>query len=241
MENPLVREVPTDKLAQVHEFARDLAYGVTQGLWHSQIRWKQLQNPEMSQHSKILSEYLGPKWGTSFPSEFLLLSFGYLQQYGTEGGHSIYLLTEKAFQLLQQPLSPPTVFISYRRRDSSAFALLVEARLRLTGNPNPFVDKNLVPGEEWNAQLKRQIQSSRFFIVLVGPTTLESNHVLAEIEWAHESEATIISVWHGGARMTDGTLEALSTRHAITVAEENALSYETAVNQLLNSMGYATY
>lgn len=241
MENTFGKRAPTDILARVHEFARDLAYGATLGLWHTQIHWRKLVNPDISQHSKVFAAQLGPKWGTEIPSEYLLLSFGYLREYGSESGHSIYLLTDKAFQLLEKPSSPPNVFISYRRQDSSALALLVEARLRLAGNPNPFVDKNLVPGEEWNAQIKQQIQGSRYFICLIGKTTLESPHVLREIDWATESDSTIISVWHNGVRMNRGVPDVLQKRHAITVSEENALGYETVVNQLLNAMGYATY
>jgi hypothetical protein len=241
MESPFEQNAPTDILDRVREFARDLAYGATLGLWHTRIQWRQIQNPEISNHSKIFAEHLRPKWGTDFPSEYLLLSFGYITEYGSETGYSTYLLTDKAFQLLEQPSSPPDVFISYRRSESSAFGLLIEARLRLAGNPNPFIDKNLVPGSEWNAQLKQQIQRSRYFIALIGKTTLASPYVIQEIEWAAESNCTIISVLHNGADMDDSTPEILKRRHAISVTEENALGYETAVNQLLNSLGYSTY
>ena len=241
MENPFEQNAPTDILDRVREFARDLAYGATLGLWHTRVQWRQIQNPEISNHSKIFAQYLRPKWGSDFPSEFLLLSFGFTKDYGSETGYSTYLLTDKAFQLLEQPSSPPDVFISYRRSESSAFRLLIEARLRLAGNPNPFIDKNLVPGSEWNAQLKQQIQRSRYFIALIGKTTLESPYVVQEIQWAAESNCTIISVLHNDTHMDDSTPEVLKSRHAITVTEENALGYETAVNQLLNSLGYSTY
>ncbi len=242
MDNPFEQPAPTNMLERVQAFARDLAYGATLGLWHSRIRWKQLSNPEMSDHSRRFAEHLYPKWGRDFPSEYLLLSFGYLIELeNIESGFANYLLTDKAFQLLQQPSVAPDVFISYRRSESSAFGLLIEARLRLAGNPNPFIDKNLVPGSEWNAQLRQQIQKSRYFVALVGKTTLESPHVLQEIQWAAESQCTIVSIWHNGARMTDTVPDIIQRRHAIVVTEENALGYETAVNQLLNSLGYSTY
>lgn len=241
MENTFEREAPTDVIARVHEFARDLAYGATLGLWHTYVRWQQLFNRDISKHSKVFAEHLGPKWGTNFPSEYLLLSFGYFQDYGSQSGHSVYLLTQKAFQLLEQPSAPPSVFISYRRQDSSAFALLVEARLRLAGNPNPFVDKNLVPGDEWNNQLKKQIEQCRYFVLLIGPTTLQSPHVLQELEWAERSNSTIVSILHVGVQIKDSVPDVLKSRQAITILEETALGYETAINQLLNSLGYATY
>jgi hypothetical protein len=239
--SPFELEPPNNMRERVQDFARDLAYGVTLGLWHTKIQWHKLLNPEISAISKIFAEELRPKWGTDFPSEYLLLSFGYLQEIDKEAGFSTYLLTEKAFQLLESPLQPPDVFISYRRSESSAFGLLIEARLKLAGNPNPFIDKNLVAGDEWSEQLRGQIQKSRYFICLVGQTTLQSEHVLQEITWAHESGCTIISIWHNGTSMNDSILPLLQNRHAITVDAENALGYEIAVNQLLNSMGYTTY
>ena len=241
MDNPFEQQVPNDMLERVRDFARDLAYGAATGLWHSQIRWQQLLYPDISNISMVFAQYLGPKWKTDFPSEFLLLSFGYLKEYGNEAGYSVYLLTDRAFELLERPSRPPDVFISYRRSESSAFGLLIEARLRLAGNPNPFIDKNLVPGAEWNAQLKQQIQRSRYFIALIGKSTLESPYVIQEIEWAIESNCTLISVLHNGFRIDDSAPEVLKTRHAIMVTAENALGYETAVNQLLNSLGYSTY
>lgn len=234
-------DAPTDVMARVHDFARDLAYGVTLGLWHTQVHWRKLLNPDISQHSKVFAENLRPKWGTDFPSEYLLLSMGYFEPMGAEPGYSIYLLTDRAFQLLEKPNTAPSVFISYRRSESSAFGLLMEARLRLAGNPNPFIDKNLVPGDEWNRQLKEQIDASRYFVLLVGPTTLDSDYVTQELAWAEASGSTIVSIWHNGARMDDSAPSVLQKRHAITVTEENALGYETAVNQVLNTLGYATY
>ena len=241
MENFFEKAAPRDVIARVHDFARDLAYGAARGLWHTQIHWRKLLNPDISTHSKVFAAYLGSKWGSEFPSEYLLLSFGYIEEHSHEPGYAIYLLTQKAFQLLEQPSAPPSIFVSYRRRESSSFALLVEARLRLAGNPNPFVDKNLVPGEEWNEQLHHHIENCEYFVLLVGPSTLDSPHVLDELNRAIDSRATIISIWHQGARMNDDTPESLRQRHAITVIEENALGYETAVNQLLNALGYATY
>ena len=240
MENPFELPAPTDLLDRVRAFARDLAYGAATGLWHTKLYWGRIRNPEIA-NANNYAQHIHPKWGTDIPSEYLLLSFGYIETYETEAGQSSYLLTDKAFQLLEQPATAPNVFISYRRRESSAFGLLLEARLRLAGNPNPFIDKNLVPGSEWNARLKQQIQQSRFFILLIGKTTLDSSYVIQELEWAVESQCTIISVWHAGARVDDSTPEFLRSRHAITVTEENALGYETAVNQLLNSLGYSTY
>jgi hypothetical protein len=64
--------------------------------------------------------------------------------------------------------------------------------------------------------------------------------VLKEIQWAENAGCRIISIWHGCS--IDATApEVLRTHHAIQVTGESALEYETAVNQLLNALGYRTY
>ena len=90
-------------------------------------------------------------------------------------------------------------------------------------------------------ELKERIQTCRYFVVIVGKTTLDSPYVRQEIAWAEEFGCTIISLWHNDAKIDAKTPAVLSTRHAITVKGESALDYELAVNQLLNSLGYATY
>ncbi|MBK8029216.1 MAG: toll/interleukin-1 receptor domain-containing protein [Chloroflexi bacterium] len=151
-----------------------------------------------------------------------------------------FVLTEKALRLLEKPSAPPSVFISYKRDQSSPLALLVEARLRLAGNPNPFVDKLIVAGEGWRERLKGTIEQSKYFVCLVGKDTLQSEWVQKEIEWAAEASCTLISIWHG-CEMDETCPAALRERHAITVTGESAREYETAISELLNALGYATY
>jgi hypothetical protein len=240
MENPLAEPVPIDVFQRVQAFARDLAYGVSQGFWHSKLYWNSLHNPEISNTSKLYAHHLGPKWENQIPSDYLLLSFGYLTLFSTEGGSPVYLLTEKTFSLLERPSRPPDIFISYRRSESSALALLIEARLKLAGNPNPFLDKNLAVGQEWQEQLRERIYNSRYFICLIGEKTLESQQVQQEIQWAIEAGCTIISIWHG-SRINAETPAFLRDRHAIIIKDDGALDYEVAINQMLNTLGYATY
>lgn len=239
-DNPFEQPVPEDMLARVHAFARDLAFGAATGLWNSRIFWQVLLHPELNPAYEVFARHISPKWAGKYPSEHLLVSLAYLVAQGTDASRSEYLLTEKAFKLLEKPAAPPNVFISYRRSDSSALALLIEARLRMAGNPNPFVDKSLVAGQEWNKELEARVKSARYFIMLIGVETLDSSYVRDELTWAEQSNCTIISVWHG-CKPDDTTPKSLSTRHAILVESESALGYETAINQLLNGLGYATY
>jgi hypothetical protein len=248
MENPHELPAPEDPIEQVHAFARDLAYGVTQGWWTTQFSLKGEEHGELwlyygEQTGQIYfawSNLVTVKWQNFVPPYSLLLSFGYIQTLENTPTPSRVFLTRAALDLLKTPSAPPSVFISYKRDQSSAFALLVEARLRLVGNPNPFVDKNIVAGDGWHGRLKDTIQQSKYFVCLIGKDTLQSEWVQKEIAWAAAAGCTLISIWHGCA-MDETCPAALRERHAITVTGESAREYETAISELLNALGYATY
>jgi hypothetical protein len=176
------------------------------------------------------------------PSIRLVAGLGYLRL-DSRGDYGIerYVLTEKAFALLERPAVAPRVFISYRREASSALALLIEARLRLVGAEGVFLDKAIPAGEDWRKHLNEAVRNSRYVICLISPTSLESEWVRQEIAWAEGAGCTIISMWHNGARVNSETPAALASRQAIFVGDETAKGYETAVNELLNSLGYRTY
>ena len=112
IDNPFEQPVPDDMLARVHAFARELAYGAAQGLWSTRIFWQVLLHPEMNAAYDVFAKHFPPRWAGKYPSEFLLVSFGYIVALNAENGRSEYLVTEKAFKLLEKPTTPPNVFIS---------------------------------------------------------------------------------------------------------------------------------
>lgn len=159
------------------------------------------------------------------------------------------------------------VFIAYSTGESSALALLIEARLRFAGVPTTYMDKTL-HGDQRIEQIEGWIKDCRYFVAIVGPQTLESGIVLREIEWAAEAQCAIVSLWHGvapKAPVKTGLLsgptdsltfsihkapnymtqskgyEILKSRQMINVDGLNAASYESAVNRLLNGFGFQTY
>jgi hypothetical protein len=253
MENPLQQPPSNDPIQRVHEFARDLAYGVASGLWNVPIVVSYVGSGQLAWNVDIGSipesieqfyEYIEKKWNDVPPSQYLMQSFEYFDLLRDSGsGDRSYLLTEKAFALLEKPSRPPTVFISYKRDQSSALALLVEARLKLVGNPNPFIDKNIVAGEDWYGMLESSIGQCEFFVCLIGSKTLDSDYVRREIDLAAQTPTCrIISIWHGITLAgVENCPDVLKNRHAITISGESALEYEHALSQLLNAMGYATY
>lgn len=105
-------------------------------------------------YEKRLQEYLTAHWGDmDQPQAAFLEAMGYFEprtelQSNAQPDTKYYLVSSKAFALLEQPTTPPSVFISYSRRKSSAFGLLIVARLQAKGMPNPFIDMVIEPGEE---------------------------------------------------------------------------------------------
>jgi hypothetical protein len=246
MDNPQALQTPQDSLQRVVKLARDLAQGALEGKWTSIILVTTMRGIEEwitegnYEHDQSLETYLAA-WDEKFPAAKLLMALGYFAILKDKGDGSVdYVLTQKAFDLLNQPAAPPSVFISYRRNESSAFGLLLVARLKLVGVENPFIDMNIDPGAEWHAHLKQTIQRSKFFICLLGPHTLESEYVRKEIEWALDTQGlTIIPVWHNGFKRGDDYPLGLETKNAIRVKEESAEEYNIAVIRLLNILGYA--
>jgi hypothetical protein len=255
MDNPLKLPRPDDALQQIHDYARDLAYLFVQGDCKPQItlgkRYSWNDNPHVEREGDSQNRIdFRLKWGDygeSFraPSIDLLISFDYLVEVESRQVDqytlTTYIFTPKAFQLLEKPAQMPAIFVSYSRKESSALALLIEARLRLVGADRIFIDKMITAGNDWQEQLVETIRQCTYFICLVGPTTLNSQVVNHEIAQAVESGCRIISVWHNGHKMGADSPEALRRLHAITVTGESAREYETALSELLNSMGYRTY
>jgi hypothetical protein len=244
MYNPFEDNIPEDPIQRVHALARDLAYGAVHGYWPTVLVITSYRDFVKGWHSGIAGSSadfaeLSEKWIGAVPDITLLLSFEYLVREDQQR----YALTQKSFVLLEQPV-PSSIFISYRRQESSAFGLLILARFKALGL-KPFLDMNIEPGEEWHAQLEAEVSNREDFICLVGPTTLESEYVRREISWALAANARIIPIWHNGF---DGTkiaelqgnypkLGPFLAKQAIPVEQENPVAYEGAIIQLLNRFG----
>jgi len=259
MDNPLELALPDDPIARIHTMALDLAYGVSRGLWGTNFTvdrtaitetWMNWSN--VPQGAVNFDDYITKKWADSPPSAYVMLSFGYFVEFEQKDG---YLLTAKAFSLLEKPLAPPSVFISYARKPSSALALLIEARLKLEDrNLKAFIDKDIPLGDEWRDVLVQRISASQYFICLLTMETLLSKPVAEEIDIALKTPTCkIIPICHGGysfradfpATLGERALSAelittLATKNALVVETESAASYEDKVNRLLGRLGYST-
>ncbi len=249
MEDRLLLPAPNDPIECVHAIAYDLAYGVAQGMWDTNIsireslngdqRWQTWSNNKSK--SNYFDTYINGKWSVKRPSFYMLLSFGYLESLSTDDHY--YLLTQKAFKLLEEPPTAPKVFISYKRDCSSALALLVEAKLKLRDNQiGVFIDKLIKPGDDWAENIQSKIKQSRYFICLLAPDTYtESEWVRKELDWAYDAGCEIISVFHCGADLNDRYPVWLGKKQKIKVDFETAKHYESALDEILVGLGYSTY
>lgn len=246
-ENPILNPLPEDALERGQAFALDVAYCAAEGLFQPYVNVMRSdimlapigRRGDEAHIAKVeaLEAQFSAKWDNHSPSIFLLETLGYMKK----SGDSAYDVTEKAFALLEKPSSPPTVFISYKRGESSAFALLVEARLRLAGNPNPYLDKSLVVGEVWEKALEEHVRGAKYFILLVHPDAASSKYIKDEIRWAQESGCRILSIYYPGVNIETSGLEGLGQYQVINIKGNAASDYEDAVHKLLNALGYATY
>lgn len=188
--------------------------------------------------SERIALYAAMRWEGDVPRFSLLVNNGYVTF-----KNNYLIITKNAFDLLEEA-DIATIFISYKRSESSAFALLIRDRLQQYGL-EPFVDMQLQAGDDWRNALKRNIQQSDYMIVLLGQKTLASEVTVQEIQWALESNVILIPIWHNKFAYQSGTWgnipvevdTALTNTHTIRVIEENPLTYDTALRELLNRFG----
>jgi len=242
------RDIPTNPMARIRTFARELAEGAVYELWkmHFNRYAVTAPNPDSDDtggSEQSIQQYLVKRWGAidNAPSLDLLLRLNYLERISNDGGVAI---TRDAFDLLSD-VDALNIFISYKRSESSAFALLLHDRLQAAGF-NPFVDMQLKAGINWQNQLKNQIRDSHYLIAILGKETLHSSELVKEVEWAIASKTPIIPIWHKGFEyrkkdwsfmLQDSVDAAFQEVHTIRVIEENPLMYDMAIRELLNRFG----
>lgn len=237
-------------MARIKILAKELAEGAAYRIWSSEFGVSEGPSQEKMDEWVLeildpnIKAYLDRRWGNQYPDVRLLKNNGYIDN-PIMLHH--YNITEKAFSLVQKA-EPFSIFISYRRKTSSAFALLLLARLKEHGL-DVFLDMLIPAGDDWHSHIEEKIRDRRYFILLLGKTTLEIEEqekdvLLKEISWAIKYETKIIPVWHNQFKYKAGKYnipasidEILEKPQAIQVKEESASGYNTAIVELLNRFG----
>jgi len=230
-------DIPNTEVGWVRLLAQEIALGVHRTLWDRHFNDIESGSKARFLQERWVQKYESRRWGGL---QDILSGHGYFEPFNRVDGGK---LTQEAFRLLQE--APPyNIFISYRRIDSSALALLVLARLK-EHELVPFVDMALEVGGNWHADLKERIEASDYFIILLGKDTLSSPMTVKEIQWALQYERTIIPLWHSGFDLRDEkwagidhqVKDAIQQTNAIIVHNESASGYNTAIVELLNRFG----
>ncbi len=236
--------IPGGDVARVKLLAKELVLGVYRELWRSSFG-SLYGNSLLG--GQDLDDYFSVRWRDhkhiANNCLQLLRGHSYMEDTVSPAGSRYYLLTDAAFHLLEET-EPYDVFISYRRLDSSALALLVLARLK-EHSLVPFVDMALEAGGNWHADLEERIKACDYFIILLGKKTLCSDMTVKEIKWSLQYDRTIIPIWHSGFDLNDEkwtdvdqeVKDAIQQTNAIIVQDESASGYNSAIVELLNRFG----
>lgn len=244
--------VPANPVARYRLLAVELAEGMSYGLWQAEIEMPGRSRPLLSElpvsRRTFIEQYFIKRWRGNPPDFSLLQVSGYLVP-STREGH--FIVTPAALDLMERQLmSRIKIFISYSRDDSSAFALLLYDRFKQLG-VDVFLDViSLRGGVSWPDVLKQNIQQSQHFILLIGRSTLRSQHVWREIIWAYQYQLNIIPIWHNGYHYQPNTeLEQrlpaalkqllrvlLADTHTLIVEKENPDLYDHTVQRIFRML-----
>src|SRR5690348_14776458 len=114
-EQVMQRPLPKNPMGRIRVLAKELAEGAAAGYWPISIRMFRGVFIQSDDH-QMLIRYVGERWGNQYPNLSLLVTNGYL---GVD--NSDLVVAKPAFDLLEE-IDPASIFISYKRSESSAFA-----------------------------------------------------------------------------------------------------------------------
>lgn len=233
--------IPSGDTAWVKLLAKELALGVHRNLWEPIRIAGRFMGGARAMHTHP-EAYFERRWKDHDLNHLIDVLIGHEYMIRGDSPSALHL-TSKSYDLIDD-VEPHDVFISYRRLDSSALALLVLARLK-EHDLVPFVDMALKAGGNWHADLEDRIKGCDYFIILLGKDTLASPMTLKEIEWALQYDKFIIPIWHSGFDIGSNkwnatpqyVKDAIQQTNAIRVLDESASGYNTAIVELLNRFG----
>ena len=151
-------------------------------------------------------------------------------------------------------MSLTSIFISYRRSDSAAFAGRVQENiLRAIPNAKVFLDVNTIEkGDNFRSAITKNIEASEVFLVLMGKGWLtldetsgvprvctEGDYVRYEISWALKHNKRIIPVLIDGAMMPESDMLPEDIRDLTfhNAAEIRHSRFEDDMKSLLRNLG----
>jgi TIR domain len=86
-----------------------------------------------------------------------------------------------------------TAFFSYSRRDSE-FALRLAGDLKAAGKSVWIDQLDIVPGEQWDRAIEKDLGRSPIMLVILSPASVESDNVMDEVSFALRERKRIIPI-----------------------------------------------
>ncbi len=255
MHDPRFDPLPDYPLQRLERLARDLAWGVYYHIWNDEFYFSR-NAFKFDRKSKIpreeVKEYFSNVWNFEYPPPFLLEKFNYMNVNRLDENSWVGQLTLKSYELLDIQ-SFASAFISYRRVESSAFALLIISQMKAMGL-TPFLDMNpdptdgvnyLRPGSKWKQEIEAAIDNRNTFVVIVGPKTFQDeSYVITELQYAIQKEKIILPIWHNSFNIDkhlpsglEDIKNVIDTSSAIVIEKENPQQYTGAIQVLLSHFG----
>lgn len=128
-------------------------------------------------------------------------------------------------------------FVSYSRRDQTLADALIEGLSRQ--GLRPWIDRrDLLASEEWVRALRRGVESSDSFLMLVSSASLASKFCVEELSWAEELGKRIVPVIIEDVPSSEIS-EAISKRQFITLAVDDGGSFalsEGAIERIASEL-----
>ena len=107
-----------------------------------------------------------------------------------------------------------TIFISYSHRDRG-ICDRIDALLEKRKDFTVWYDKGLVPGEVYRRRIAEVIRSSDYFIILLSKTSVASDWVIDEVEYAKKLRKRILPIWLENVDIPDDLDMILQRYHSL--------------------------
>jgi serine/threonine protein kinase len=141
---------------------------------------------------------------------------------------------------------PPSVFISYQRTVSSAWAILLKRELERDGALQVFVDAQQEDSTgQFPLKLQRWIEGCDVFICLLAGSTLSSAWVKREIQLAWEQNKPMIPVFQESYRKppdlaaTETSIQDLLTYEGVKLLDQQNIFIDEAIRKVIASTHHA--
>ena len=106
------------------------------------------------------------------------------------------------------------VFISYSHRDRDACAR-IDSLLEKRDDFNVWYDKGLIPGEVYRRRIAEVIRNSGYFIILLSQSSVASDWVIDEVEYAKKLHKRILPIWLENVDIPDDLDMILQRYHSL--------------------------